>query len=216
MDQKLKTLRISAYIAAFFLAWWIVVVFPLAAQPPSRHWGRVSFFLLKVLVWVAPAFFYVGRIDRKNPWVFMRISTDLKRGLEWSLGLVVLLGPLWMLSVVALGMKSLDFSRWTFLNLFGALVTAAIIEEVNMRGFVLNQLRDLTGFWKANLLTGLLFVAFHWQAWFFLKPLYGIRLFQMSLSILCLSLASGYLVRKSNSIWPSVVLHGIQNLIALL
>jgi hypothetical protein len=31
-----------------------------------------------------------------------------------------------------------------------------------------------------------------------------------------LSIASGYLMKKTNSIWPSVTLHGVQNMIALL
>jgi membrane protease YdiL (CAAX protease family) len=215
--RKSEIAWISGYALAFFCVWWIAVFFYLGMRPTSRAVDFGAFFLLKIAVWIVPAVYYIVKVNRESPWRFLKISTDIKKGLLWSLGLLLILGPIWIYAVVSLRLKPLDLSRWwTLANLWDELIASALIEEIAMRGFILGELRKITGFWTANLLAGLLFVVFHWQHWLSIDPISWRRVFGMSASILVLSLASGYVVKRSNSIWPAVVLHGIQNMISIL
>ncbi|HKF42038.1 MAG TPA: CPBP family intramembrane glutamic endopeptidase [Thermoanaerobaculia bacterium] len=200
--------RVAVVLAVFFLLWWLVVW--LRVQP------RALFVLVKALVWIGGPAVYLRFVDGRDPLEFLQLKTHPRSGLVWSMVVLVVIGPLWVLAVVLLRWKSLDLSRWTPSNLVGALLVAALIEEIAMRGFVLGKLREVARFWTANLLTGLFFVAIHWQAWLFSGAIARGRIPAMSLSILALSLAAGYLVRKSGSVWPAVALHGVQNLVALL
>jgi len=44
-----------------------------------------------------------------------------------------------------------------------------IIEEIPYRGFMLQKLAERLGFWRANLITSLLFLAIHLPGWIALQ-----------------------------------------------
>ena len=205
-----------AYLVLFFFGWWVRVLFPLEQQiawPRPQEAARVA---LKILFWIAPVCVYIKRIDRRPIAEYLKLSTNWRRGLLWSLGLAAVVGPLWALGVTAMHLKRLDASGFSLKSVFEGLLTAALIEEITLRGFIVNKFAESFRFTTANLLGALFFVALHWQAWIFRPGASPIGLAKMSASIFLLSLVSGYLMRRTNSLWPSVTLHGVQNMIALL
>jgi uncharacterized protein len=81
---------------------------------------------------------------------------------------------------------------------------APISEEVFFRGFVFGGLRGRVGFWPAAIASGVFFGLIHLLggSWEVIPPLaaFGVLL--------------AWLYEKTGSIWPSVLMHALQNAIA--
>jgi hypothetical protein len=86
-------------------------------------------------------------------------------------------------------------------------------EELLFRGFVLPKLNESLPFWPANLLQAALFAAIHWPNWLWVGGLHW-SLVPPSISIFILGVLLGWLTRRTNSIWPAVVVHMVNNFIA--
>ncbi|MFC1887598.1 ABC transporter permease subunit/CPBP intramembrane protease [Candidatus Cloacimonadota bacterium] len=91
-------------------------------------------------------------------------------------------------------------SIWTALFIVGLL--PGICEEIMFRGYIINGFTK-NGIWKAIIISGLLFGAFH------LDPF---RFLQASL----LGMYLGYITLKTNSIFPAMLAHFLNNSIAVL
>ena len=103
------------------------------------------------------------------------------------------------------GMEFLAFSTpvEAFLVILGAVLLAPLVEEIVFRGFFQGQLeqgyRDPT---KAILFSSLLFTILHFNPWW-------------SLQIYLLGMVLGYLAWRTGSIWPSLLIHALNNSLAL-
>jgi len=173
---------------------------------------------LKAILWILPAAVYIVWHDRQNPLTVMKINTGVH-------GRMALIGSLVSLAYLS-GIVLFEFltTGHTFHSLFATapltvLVALAansfssFIEEVFFRGFVLSRLNESLGFWLANLIQGFLFVAIHWPNWIWEGGVHW-NLLITSAGILLLALLLGWLVRRTNSIWPGVVVHIANNFIS--
>lgn len=103
------------------------------------------------------------------------------------------------------GMEFLTFASpvEALLVILGAVLLAPLVEEIVFRGFFQGQLergyRDPT---KAILFSSLLFTILHFNPWW-------------SLQIYLLGMVLGYLAWRTGSIWPSFVIHALNNCLAL-
>lgn len=103
------------------------------------------------------------------------------------------------------GMEFLTFATplEALLVVCGAVLVAPFVEEVVFRGFFQGQLeqgfRDVT---RAVLFSALLFTVLHFNPWW-------------SLQIYLLGMVLGYLAWRTGSIWPSFVVHAVNNSLAL-
>ena len=88
-----------------------------------------------------------------------------------------------------------------------------VSEEIFYRGFILSELGERMGFWSANLLTSVLFVSIHWPYWIWSVG-FNPSMAMISVAIFTLSLFLGYLVKLTDSIWPAVAAHILNNFIA--
>jgi sodium transport system permease protein len=86
---------------------------------------------------------------------------------------------------------------------FSAVVVAAIVEEMLFRGFVQTSLEHEFDVTKAVMSTALLFVIFHFNPWW-------------SIQVMIFGIILGVIAWKSNSIIPSIIMHAINNSVALL
>ena len=106
---------------------------------------------------------------------------------------------------VVRGMEFLAFGTpvEALLVILGAVLLAPLVEEIVFRGFFQGQLeqgyRDPT---KAILFSSLLFTILHFNPWW-------------SLQIYLLGMVLGYLAWRTGSIWPSLLIHAINNSLAL-
>jgi len=96
--------------------------------------------------------------------------------------------------------SALTFDGWFEYVLFGiaSIILAPIIEEFFFRGGIQKGLRRKMGKWPAIIISSILFGVFH------IVPLQAI-------SAAIMGVALGWLFEKSQSVWPSVVLHALSN-----
>ncbi|WP_217270022.1 CPBP family intramembrane glutamic endopeptidase [Neobacillus endophyticus] len=101
-------------------------------------------------------------------------------------------------------MKS-GFSEW-----LKAVIFAGMIEELLFRGFFLNKLASRMNFWRANLVTTIMFIFIHYPLWLSLnKSAFDIA--SNSVYIGIISFALGYIWKKTNSLWGPVLFHTSNN-----
>ncbi len=98
------------------------------------------------------------------------------------------------------------FGRGTGGFILAFLMTVAIapfVEEIFFRGFIYPALRDNIGVVWAAILSSFIFALFHGDAW-------------LMLPIMMLGFALVYLYEKESSLWPSILLHSMYNLLTVL
>ena len=88
-------------------------------------------------------------------------------------------------------------------NIFLIAVVAPIIEETLFRGLLFNGIRTYCGIWTAIIISAAIFSGLHFE-WLGFIPRFA------------LGIGLGYLYVKSGSIYPSIGLHSLNNLIAVL
>ncbi len=117
--------------------------------------------------------------------------------------LVAMVFPLPENIAQAMGVLTFNTPTEALLVVGGAVIMAPIVEEIVFRGFFQRQLelgyRDIT---KAILFSSGLFMVLHFNPWW-------------SLQIYMLGIVLGFLAWRCGSIWPSVVVHGINNGLAV-
>ena len=92
---------------------------------------------------------------------------------------------------------------WLLANIFLIAVAAPIIEETLFRGLLFAGLRNYFGVWTAIIISAAIFSALHFEIIGFIPRF-------------ALGIGLGYLYVKMGSIYPSIGLHSLNNLIAVL
>ena len=216
MKASSKTFLI--FFILFYLLWLIRATLFYSAVDLSIPDGtaRLVFSnVVKFLLWVVPAAIYVSRLQQENPLVSLKISTPPdRRGV--IIGLVISL--LYFAGVFTFEKFSsgrtlaplLQASPAAWLATLAQVWFSPISEEIMFRGFVLPQLTNRMAFWKANLLQAVLFTAMHWPNWIWTGG-FGPSILSMSVGVFAIALLLGWLVKRTNSIWPGVVVHIVNN-----
>lgn len=91
---------------------------------------------------------------------------------------------------------------------------APIIEELLYRGVVMTYLLERGSSMRAILVSTGLFVFAHWPGWVIISQLSLSEFLFASFQVGYLSLALGYIRHKGDSIYPPIVLHIVNNLLA--
>ncbi len=171
--------------------------------------------IVKFLVWVLPAIAYLLWLERANPLTTMKISTPVdKRGLLIGIVVSILYFTLVLVSEKFKTGRTLapllDASAGVWMMTLAQVFFSPIFEEMMFRGFVLPKLSSHMEFWWANVIQALLFMAMHLPNWITVNG-FQPKLLGMSASVLVIGLLLGWLLRRTNSLWPPVVVHIINN-----
>lgn len=202
------------FVALFFAVWSFraTVFYSFDAGIRSDAARHVYSNALKFAVWVLPTFIFLRCIDGKNPFKYLKFTSAIhKTNLLYAVVLILLYySSIFFLSFFVMK-NELSF------NLSASAVVStsisALFEEILFRGFVLNKLEESVSFWAANLITALLFVLVHYPNWLWTKGFHP-QILTDSVSIFILACVLGYLVKKTNSLLPSVGAHIGNNLAA--
>lgn len=98
----------------------------------------------------------------------------------------------------------------------GVALVAALVEETLFRGYMLGALTRLQNrFWMANLLQAMLFTAVHVVGYAVRGMSAGAGLHGYAVWWLVFSLLTGWLTRKSGSLWPAFAFHFLFDAIAI-
>ncbi|MEM8534105.1 MAG: CPBP family intramembrane glutamic endopeptidase [Chloroflexota bacterium] len=224
--MALRRLRISIqpillYLTIFFLIWIAraTIFYTIDERITSDVLRQLYSNTIRVFIWVVPVFVYLHFVDRVRPVRYLLLNAPIdQRGLWYSSVIVIAylsfgVGLDYAISGNQNGLSITASQPWYMLVFL--LPIAPIAEEILFRGFVLRKIQDFVFFWPANLITSVLFTAIHWPNWLYTQmPLETI--ITSSLSIFVLSCLLGYLVQRTNSLWPSIITHILNNLVAAL
>jgi len=219
-NLKATTKTFIIFSIVFYLTWVIRATIFYAAVDLSipDETNRLIFSnVVKFLVWVVPSILYVFWLEHTNPLTSMKISTPIdKRGLVIGMlvslvyFIVILVSEKFKTGRTLAPLVAASASGW--LTKLAQVFFSPISEEIMFRGFVLSQLSSRMEFWKANALQAVFFTAMHWPNWIELNGLHPVIL-AMSVSILVIGLLLGWLLQRTNSIWPPVAVHIINNFV---
>lgn len=144
--------------------------------------------------------------------------------LIWIIGLGSVPNPVFLERArLTLGMGSesdwlVIFAAFGYITIFNLLPTMilAVGEEIGWRGFLVPELTKWIGFYRASLLSGLIWSLWHWPG--ILTDSYGFANTPIAYRLACftaLVVTSGiimaWLRMKSGSIWPVAIMHTTHN-----
>jgi membrane protease YdiL (CAAX protease family) len=179
--------------------------------------NNVSIGLALVVEWVALSwlvFEWVPKVEKKNM-ESIGFGRFKRRHLGWGVLvyiLVLVASSISSLVLESAGLPSLRslqpmIKGYGFATLFGLFLTGTFLEEVFYRGYLIERMTILTRHkWVAAFVSWLLFTLVHLK-FFGLGP-------TIDTSVISAALVLLYL--KEKSIWPCIVVHGINDALAFL
>ena len=213
--------KLAIYVALFFVVWSLraLVFIRVDESIESTIWKNVYSNAVKFIIWVVPVFITLG-VSRLRPFSYLKLTTPLnKNGLMIGASITLL----WFCLVVfgeallsgrnAGPMLSARSSQWQ--SLLAGVFFSPISEEILFRGFFLNRLGESLSFWKANLIAALLFMLAHWPYWLS-KNGFSLPVIKDSVNVFLLGCLFGWLMKKTNSLWPAIGAHIANNFLSAL
>ncbi len=216
LTKKYSFRSFILFLLCFFLAWitrvWILDRFIPTASALTR---QIIYELLRYAIWVMPATLFILLARHENPLKVCKITTRPSvRGSLFGLGLGLLIVVLMILpQVLHSGLAALIPSQTNTFVYWLWLVSVPIAEEYLFRGFVLTELQLAFGFWQANLIQAVLFGCVHIPGWLYFQGAH-LSLLPLFLSVSFSGFVWGYIRHQSNSLFPSFVLHVVNNFLA--
>ena len=199
------------YVIAFHLAWiaWPYLVYPrLQALGPATLVYAVLNVGIRLLVWVAPVFLYLRYVDGVEPLDYLKLKHHVGRGAV----VAIVLTALNVAGTVArFGLPHVSMQAVTWNSVLGTSLLVGFIEEVPYRGFMLQKFAEHVGFWRANLITSLLFVAVHLPGWMALHLLRADRI----AFIFIFAAVMGVALKYADSLWAPIVTHSANDFLAV-
>ena len=198
------------YLILFYLAWTIKELWLIEY---IYSFGEIISPLLEALVkslmWIVPAWIYIKLYLHSIPISFLKMNVNVKKGLLWGIFLSLLLGAFLILEAYFFNGVSFHFSL-SFDDYLNTLLMAGLAEEIVFRGLILQELDKRMTFWKANLITALLFLVIHYPIW-----IYNDIIFQYGshIYVFIIGLLFGFVYKKTGSLWSVIILHAFHNYI---
>jgi uncharacterized protein len=201
---------LTSYVSLFLLAvtLWYTWLFPLIGKLKGNQILYESLWLGgRMLIWVVPVLLILEYADLHAPCSYLKLKFNQIKGLTWGLVIGFIYIAFLLLKDYFLGDKSLNFNIGIHYWLGGLLI--GLIEEIPFRGFLLQKIEENMGFWKANLISSILFTVHHYPKWIY-QGTGGMIL--NSVTVLIVGLIFGYVFKKTKSLWSVVILHSIYDL----
>ncbi|BCZ47854.1 hypothetical protein psyc5s11_39210 [Clostridium gelidum] len=165
----------------------------------------ICMLLINLFVLVIPVILYLKLKDKVNPLVYLKIIGNSKQGIL----IAIIVSSLFIILLITKN----AITRFNSIHLnLGILwisgLLVGFLEEIPFRGFLLQKLSNHMKFWKANLLTTVIFVSFHIPTWINSNT----DIIRAAISISMVSLALGYLFKEYKSLWIPIICHSVFNL----
>jgi membrane protease YdiL (CAAX protease family) len=171
--------------------------------------GSLSYFtlnlLLYILIVICPIILWLKLKDKANPLIYLKIIGNSKKG--------ILIGTIISSIYIILlftknannGLDSINFNLGL---LWISVLLVGFLEEIPFRGFILQKLENKMSFWKANLLTTIIFVSFHIPTWINSNT----DIIKAGTNVFMVSFVLGYLFKEYKSLWITIICHSVFNM----
>jgi len=197
--------HVLALFSFIFVVWTIFRYFP---EPPA--W--VTELILKPLVWLAPTFWLVRKVERQPLSSLGFTTKKLFPSLYWGIGLGMIFALEGLLTNIfkykGLNLIPLDYTPAFFLGTIGLSLATAFTEETVFRGYIFSRLRLLwKNEWLANIVASLLFALIHLPVGvFILGYTPGVMLSYLFL-VFVFGLGASFVFSRTGNLASSILLH---------
>ena len=206
------------HIVFFYMIWAVseIILFPLLRMN-GPIFSDVFGPIWKITVWILPVIAILK--TRYYPvFAYLKLDFGKRSTILWGvLGVSFIAG--YNIFMHMLFYANMVFSPWlTFTQWLNTVFIAGIVEEILFRGYFLQKTKEHFSFWKANLLVSLFFVSIHFPIWYVNADEIAHNAAawsQLIAFIFGFSLLQGWLFRKSGSLWPCIMIHMMNNFMAL-
>lgn len=167
-----------------------------------------SFFwslFVNLILFVIPVVVYLKVKDKVNPLSYLKIVGNSKKGIAIGSGVSA------AFIILLVAKNSMTQARQINLDLgmlWISTLLVGFIEEIPFRGFLLQKLSSRMKFWKANILTTIIFILCHIPTWIFTNP----HMIKSVVNVAMVSLVLGYLFKEYKSLWIPIICHSTFNL----
>jgi len=210
---------ICLFILAFFAIWSLRATLlysideSFAAGLPRTAYSTA----VKLLLWCGLGAGFVVLVRRENPLHYCGLTTALDARV-FATCLALTLAFVTAILGVELTLGGKEFKAAALLNIIGVtgflvFFVSPAVEELLFRGLILKEIARLTSSATANILTSLLFVGIHLPFWFSYGGLTD-DVVANAVGVFLFSMVAGWFYLKSGSVWPSVVVHIANNVVA--
>jgi membrane protease YdiL (CAAX protease family) len=207
------------YVLVFFAVWslraLVLIRFDESIQSPL--WKNLFSNSVKFLIWVVPAFVTLAA-SRLRPLSYFKLNSPIdKRGLLVSTFVVAVWLSLVVIGESVISGKSMGVllsqrSSDSLTILAGAAISP-IWEEILFRGFFLNRLNESFSFRISNVISALLFAAVHMPYWVS-RSGFSAPVIKNSMNVFLLGCLFGWVMKKTNSLWPAIGAHIANNFLS--
>jgi len=196
------------------------VLFPIDQHISSPAWGQLYADAVRLLIWVLPVWVYLKMVDQTEPTTYLRLMTfgDTGQLLRSSLIVVLYFVIILCIDFARAGFPSqITFSPFllshSWVKTILVISVGPLAEEILFRGFFLRKLEVELGQWQANLWTSVLFVSTHMPNWLYTGKSFP-EILILAVGVFAVSLLLGYVVQSTQSLWPGILVHMLNNVIA--
>lgn len=216
---RLTTRSFVIYIVVFFVVWALrATVFIHIDESIGSDLGKNLYSnALKFTLWTLPVFITLAAL-RMKPLTYTKLTTPVNwRGLIVSSIVVLLWLSLVVIGESVISGKSvgvlLSQKAPAWLGILAGVSLSPVWEEILFRGFFLNRLNENLGFWKSNLISAFLFMLAHLPYWVSKNGLSG-PVIKDLVNVFLLGLLFGWVMKKTNSLWPAIGAHIANNFLS--
>lgn len=206
--------KLLAHISIFFAFWSIYAVF---IAPYLKGQSSLLFNLLspiiKLLVWAIPVLMLLKSED-EDVLGYLKLKGNRATAIRWSMrsGIAIVAYNLLVSYLFYQKFSFHPFFAWH--NWLGGVILVGFTEEILFRAYFLQRLIGRFPFWTANVITAALFLLIHFPGWYAnaAQVAQGVLQWLLLMTfIFGFSLAEGWLFRRSNSLWPCIIMHSLNN-----
>jgi membrane protease YdiL (CAAX protease family) len=204
MGREVRVLAVTVLAVLACWAAWVRLSLSLPYPELNRQ-------VIRQAILLAPAIWYVRRVERRPLLRALRLRSGFRVGLAWGLGAALVLPGLWILARgVAGGLRARIPDDPA--TLLGTVVVAPLAEEVFFRGVLFRRLLRPLGVASAAIVSAAAFAALH-VPWFVLSGTMGREQVAMQTgTIFVYGLAFAASMRASGTLWAPLTHHAINNL----
>ena len=218
VNRRKTALQLCSFLIVFFVLWTVRVASydSIDATIASATIRAAYSNLLKIVLWVVPAWVFASCVRRSSPANYLGLSV-LPSLRNWLLCFAITASFLLIVALVEVGIDKKSFSG-AGLALPGAVlvmqfIVSPLVEEILFRGLVMKELMSLLPPYWATSLTSLLFLGAHLPYWLTHGGPSQAILAQ-ALGVFVFSIVACGLYARTASIWPPTLAHTANNIMA--
>ena len=216
-DNRLQLKPLAIYITIFLLIWSLraTVFISIDEGIESGLWKNGYSNAIKLALWVLPALITL-LVWRRPPFKYVKLTTRVDlQGL--MIATLVVAAWLSVVIVVEATLSGKTIAAMLFhtdwLMILAGVVVSPISEEILFRGFFLNGLNESLSFWKSNVISAAVFMLVHVPYWVSKNGFSGPVLKNLA-NVFLLGCLFGWVMKKTNSLWPAIGAHIANNFLS--